>query len=306
MKRFASLKLISSMTIFGTIGLAVRWLPLSRGMTASLRGFIGCAVILLFMLAVRKRPDVKAIKRNLFPLLLSGAFIGVNWIMLFEAYSFTTVATATLCYYVAPAFVILASPTVLGEKISLKKGICVLGALLGMFFVSGLVGGDLPASYELLGVALALGAALFYAAITLVNKKMTDISSYDTAVVQLFVAATIILPYSLIAEDNSGITVDFRLIILVLAIGAIHTGLAYVLYFSSVGELEAGSLAALSYIDPLVAIFVSLIILGEPMEWSGWVGALLILISTLISQTESLPWLSRLLQKGYASKKSIK
>ena len=105
--------LISSMFIYGTIGVFRRYIPLSSGTLALLRGVIGSVVL--------PRADKKAIAL----LIISGGLIGFNWIFLFESYNHTTVATATLCYYLEPSIVMLVSPLFFREKLTVKKLVCV-------------------------------------------------------------------------------------------------------------------------------------------------------------------------------------
>ena len=138
-KTSAQFQIITAMVIFGTIGLFVRQISLPSSVIAVVRGLVGAALLLLAAVAGKKRPNLAAIRTNLGKLLLSGVLIGFNWILLFEAYRFTTVATATLCYYLAPVFITLASPLVLKERLTAKKALCVLAALLGMVPVSGVL-----------------------------------------------------------------------------------------------------------------------------------------------------------------------
>lgn len=276
-------KLIGSMLIFGTIGIAVRNVAFPSAFIAMVRGFLGAAVMLLTIFARKKRPDLKAIKDNLWLLVISGAFIGANWILLFESYRYTTVATATLCYYMAPVFVAVASPLVLKARVSPLKWGCVILALLGMALVSepwSMGVGDRGS----VGIILALGAALLYASVTLLNKKMRDISSYDMTVVQLFSAAVVILPYSLIVDDVSYDMFNLTSLLLLLIIGVVHTGIAYTLFFGSVKALPADTVALFGYIDPIVAVLLSALFLREPMTWCGIAGAVLIVASTLASE----------------------
>jgi len=98
----AYLKNILSMFIFGTIGIFRRYLPLPSSLVAMVRGAIGMAFLLAVMALIRRKLDVAAIRKNFLRLCLSGACLGINWILLFEAYNYTSVATATLCYYLAP------------------------------------------------------------------------------------------------------------------------------------------------------------------------------------------------------------
>lgn len=282
-RAFDMTKLVGSMLIFGTVGIVVRNVALPSAFVAMARGFLGAIVLLLVIFAGKGRPDMKAIKNNALLLLTSGAFIGINWILLFESYRFTTVATATLCYYMAPVFVIVASPFVLKARVSPLKWVCVVLALVGMAFVSepwSMGVGDKGA----LGILLALGAAFFYACVTLLNKKMKGISSYDTTVVQLLSAATVIVPYVLVVDDITAQMFDAVSVVLLIVLGVVHTGIAYTMFFGSVKALPADTVALFSYIDPIVAVLLSALILGEPMTVYGIVGAVLIVTSTLISE----------------------
>lgn len=281
----AKLSLILSMFIFGTIGIFRKYVPLSSGLLAISRGYIG-ALFLIFLIVVIKKNKIsfKAIKNNLFLLCLSGVFIGINWILLFESYQYTSVATATLCYYMAPVFVIIASPFLFKEKITLKKVICVIVALVGMVLVSGIIETGFTGIGELKGILLGLGAAAFYASVIVLNKKIENVPIYDKTTVQLASAATVLVPYSIFVEDNSSVEITPIVIIMLLVVGVVHTGFTYALYFGTIEKLNTQTVALFSYIDPIVAIILSAVILSEKMSIFGAIGAVLILGSTMISE----------------------
>ncbi|MBQ7085278.1 MAG: EamA family transporter [Anaerotignum sp.] len=282
----AKLELIASMFIFGTIGIFVRHIPLPSSMIALVRGFVGAFFVLLFVYLKKSKLDKTAIKKNFVMLALSGAFIGINWILLFESYNYTTVATATLCYYMQPIFVILASPILLKEKLTAKKVVCVAVALIGMVFVSGVLQTGIPALSEAKGILYGLGAACFYATVVLMNKKITDISAYDKTIMQLGMGAIVLSPYVMLTQDFGAATVSMTpsLWALLLFVGLVHTGVAYALYFDSMKDLKAQTLAIFSYIDPIVAIILSALLLKESMGLYGVIGAVLVLGSTFISE----------------------
>ena len=282
----AKLELIASMFIFGTIGIFVRHIPLPSSMIALVRGFVGAFFVLLFVYLKKSKLDKTAIKKNFVMLALSGAFIGINWILLFESYNYTTVATATLCYYMQPIFVILASPILLKEKLTVKKVVCVAVALIGMVFVSGVLQTGIPALSEAKGILYGLGAACFYATVVLMNKKITDISAYDKTIMQLGMGAIVLSPYVMLTQDFGAATVSMTpsLWLLLLFVGLVHTGVAYALYFDSMKDLKAQTLAIFSYIDPIVAIILSALLLKESMGLYGVIGAVLVLGSTFISE----------------------
>ena len=282
----ATFKLTLSMVIFGTIGVFRRYIPLPSSLVAMTRGLIGMLFLLLVMLLRRGGMNRTAVRRKLGLLCLSGAAIGVNWILLFEAYNYTSVATATLCYYLAPMFVILASPLVVGERLTAKKLICVLAALLGMVFVSGVLetGGG---SSDLKGVLLGLGAAVLYASVVLMNKQLGDVPAYDRTIVQLGSSAAVLLPYVLLTEDMGALTFTPGTIGLLLVVGIVHTGIAYALYFGSLMQLKAQTAAILSYIDPVVAVLLSALVLREHMSLLSGLGAILVLGAAVVSEMPS-------------------
>lgn len=281
------LKALSAMVLFGTIGLFVRYINLPSSVIAFVRGLVGMLFLLAVVLVGGNRISRTAIKKNLLWLLLSGSCLGLNWILLFEAYRFTTVATATLCYYLAPIIVIVLSPFLLKERLTKRKAFCTLVALIGMVLVSGVVENGLPAPAEARGIFFGIGAAVLYAGIMLLNKRLKDISAYDKTVVQLGVSALILLPYCLFTVELSELSLSPLVLVLLLLVGIVHTGVTYLLYFGSMGHLNAQTVAIISYVDPIVAVLISIFILGEGMRLSGVLGAVLVLGAAFISETVS-------------------
>lgn len=281
----ARFTMILAMLIFGTIGIARRYIPLPSSILALVRGTIGSIFLLIVVFCSGKKVSLKAIKANLVLLVVSGAFIGANWILLFEAYRYTSVATATLCYYLAPVFVILTAPLILKEKMTVRKLICAAIALMGMVFVSGVIGTGLNLS-EMKGILFGIGAAILYACVVLMNQKIKNIGAYDKTIMQLGTAAITLLPYTLLTEDFSGIVLTKETVMLVLVVGILHTGIAYALYFGSMSSLSAQTVALFSYIDPVMAILLSALVLREPMGITGALGAVMILGSTLVSEIQ--------------------
>ena len=245
----AKANLIFAVAAFGTIGIFVRGIGLPSSVIALVRGAVGAAFLLL-LARLRHTPiDRGLLRRRLGLLMLSSAMMSFNWITLFESYRYTTVATATLCYYMAPIFVTLASPVLLKERLTLRKLLCVGMALCGMVFVSGVPQSGMPAPAEMRGILLALCSAALYAGVILINKCLSEVPAYDRTLFQLAAAAVVMVPYILLTEEVSALTV-----------------------------------ALFSYIDPIVAVLLSALLLKEPLGWSGMLGAALVLGSTLLSE----------------------
>ena len=283
MKEKGKINFIIAMLIFSSIGIFIRSIPYPSSFIAFTRGVVGFAVILLFMLFKKQKSDRKAIKENFILLAVSGVFIGINWVALFESYRYTTVATATLCYYMAPMFVIMASPVLLGERLTLKKVISIITAISGMALVSGVFEAD-KGDIQLKGIIYGLVAAAFYASVMIINKKMTDIPAYDKTYIQLIFAAAVVAVYNIFTVDVTSLSTDMTHIALLLFVGVFHTGFAYTLYFGAMKSMKAQSIAILSYIDPVFALILSALILKESMSVFGIIGAVLVLGSAFVCE----------------------
>lgn len=282
----ARLRFSLAMLIFGTIGIFVRYIPLPSAAIALARGVIGTLFLAGAAFLSRRRFDWPALRRNL-PLLAGcGAAIGLNWIFLFEAYRYTTVAVATLCYYMAPVFVLLLSPLVLGERLSVRKLVCIAAALAGMVLISGVGSGSGAGPGSAAGIGLGLAAAVLYAGVMLANKFVRGVSGYEATVLQLGFAAAVLAPYTLAVQRPSLAGLTLAGAALLAVVGIVHTGIAYWLYFGSLPQLSAQTAALYSYIDPAFAIVLSALLLREPLGAAGAAGAVLILGSTLAAGRE--------------------
>jgi len=283
-ERQGIMKLTVSMLLFGTIGAFVKQIPLQSSVIALVRAVVGMMFLVAVIMLKRTHISFSAVKKNLLRLCVSGVCLGFNWILLFESYRYTSVAVSTLCYYMAPIIVILVSPFILKEAITAKKLLCVIAALGGMVCISGVLQSELPKTGELQGILFGVAAAVLYAAIILCNKQLKEIGAYEKTVVQLGISAIVMLPYCFATYVPAEADLTFKSILLLLTIGVVHTGVTYYLYFGSMEHLSGQSVAVISYIDPLVAVLVSVMVLNEPFKLADSLGALLILGAALISE----------------------
>ena len=284
--RRSVLMFVSSMLIFGTIGIFRKFIPLSSAFLAFSRGMLGGVFLLGFMALKRLSLRGKLSLRTGLWLVLTGLLIGINWILLFEAYNHTTVAVATLCYYMQPTIVVLLSPLIFHERLTLRKGLCALAAVAGMVLVSGVTDG--AGAGDLQGVLMGLGAAVFYATVVILNKKLPGVDPYPKTTIQLLSAGAVMIPYLLLTGGFTTEGFTPTAVLLLLGVGIVHTGIAYVMYFGSMDGLRAQSVALLSYIDPVSALLFSALLLHEPLSLSGLLGAVMIIGSAVISEAAPL------------------
>ena len=276
------IKYIFAVVIYGTIGMFLRQVSVPSEIVVLCRGTIGSVFIWLYRRSRHRSVDRQAVRTNLPWLLLSGVSLGLNWVFLFGAYLHTTVAIASLCNYMAPIIVIVIAPVVLREKPDVRKIPCVVVAFIGIILVSGFWEGN---AGEVSGVLMGIAAAACFVVIVICNRKMRGINAYDKAIVQLAVSALTVLPYVLIRNRGAEPDWNARSVAIVLLLGLVHTGVAYCLYFSGMATLPVQTVAVLGYLEPVVSVLCSAVILQEKMSLWGWIGAVLILGAAVISET---------------------
>ena len=269
------------MLAFGTIGLFVNNIGFPSSFISFTRALIGSLFIGIFMVVSGHGFAGSAIIKNLKLLIPSGIAMAFNWICLFEAYRYTGVAVATLCYYMAPVIVVIMSPVILKERLTAIKCTSVLVAVIGAVLISGVVTG---ATKSVKGIMLGLTAAALYSTVIIINKFVKELSPVETTFVQLLVAAVTMIPYVLLTEDVTSFVFDSKSVIFTLIIGIFHTGIVYMIYFSSVQKIPAQTTAVFSYIDPVTAIILSAVVLGERLDAVQLVGTVLILAATLFNE----------------------
>ena len=285
MKKLADsrLMLVVSMTIFGTIGLFRRSINVSSGELALYRAVLAAIFIGVFLLITKSRINFGSIKKQLPILLLSGTAMAFNWILLFEAYNYTTVSVATLSYYFAPVLVTVLCPILFKEKMTLKNVICFVMSTLGIVMITGIGSLD-TGSDHFKGILFGLGAASLYATVILLNKFIKGVDGIHRTFIQFIAAIVVLVPYVLLTDGISLQNLDTKGIVLLLIVGIVHTGITYCMYFTSLKDLPGQKAAILSYIDPLVAVLCSVVILGEEMTVPQIIGGVFILGFTLINE----------------------
>ena len=274
------LRYLAAMLIFGTIGLFVRSIELPSTVIVLCRGFIGSAFLFAAGALLGRKVNWTSVRANFARLASSGVLLGLNWVLLFEAYKSATIAAATLIYYLAPIFVMALSVVFLGERLTALKCLCAAAALFGMSLVAGFWSPNAAANSTMVGLLQALGAAGFYAALILNNKfigRTVPVDPLDSALVQLFMAALVLVPYVTAVVDFSTIRPDALSLGLTLVVAVLHTAVAYWLFFSAIPKLEAARIAVFAYVDPATAILLSILLLKEPFTLASVGGALLIL-----------------------------
>ena len=269
------------MFIFGTLAPFVRNINVSSGELALYRAILASLLVGGFLAVTRQKLPIKSIKKEITLLFISGIAMGVNWIFLFEAYNYTTVSVATLSYYFAPVIVMVVCPLLFKEKLSAKQIFCFAMSTVGLVLITGFTGGG---KKDLLGIAFGLTAAMFYAVVMLLNKFIKGVTGLHRTFVQFLAAIVTLIPYVICTSGFNLGGLNKIGVMSLLVVGLVHTGITYCMYFSALKDLSGQKVAILSYIDPLVAVLVSVTVLSESITPLQIIGGLLILGFTLISE----------------------
>lgn len=279
------IQFILSMIIFGTIGLVVRHIGLSSSESALLSSTIGCLFLAGIFMATKKSFSWDMIKVNAILLLLSGVALGGNWIFLYASYQYTTVTNATLAYYFAPVIVMACSSILLHEKLSIKRRACICIALIGLVMIVGNGMSNLE-YHDFIGIVLGLIAAVFYASLMLIGKFICNIDKLELTIIQLGITAILLFLFVFLTKGISFFSISASSVPFIVILGIVNTGIGFWLFFCGMEKLSGQSMAMLSYVDPIVAIAISAIILQEQMSNIQIVGGILLLGSTFISEVK--------------------
>lgn len=275
---------------FGTIGIVTHFIPLSSPAIVFYRAILGALFIIASTYIKGHFVDINSIITNFKVLIFTGFFMGLNWVLQFEAFKVSSVAIGTVCYNTMPIFLVIIASIVFKEKITIKSVICIFVAMIGIVLVSNVIYTGIN-SNEVLGCAYGILGAIFYALILISNRYLSSIETKDKIIFQFIFSAFIMFIYVLFILKGSLVfdsSIDTKKaiigIICIILLGLFHTGFCYVHYFDTVSRLKAETVAILTYIDPVVALLLSAFVLNERMTILQWFGAVLILASTLANE----------------------
>uniref|UniRef100_UPI00390637C9 DMT family transporter n=1 Tax=Pseudomonas protegens TaxID=380021 RepID=UPI00390637C9 len=222
--RRGSLEMTAAMLISGTIG----WFVLVSGQpvldVVFWRCLFGAGALLLICGAFGFLRRNILTRRSLFLAVLSGVAIVGNWVLLFGSYSRASIAIGTAVYNVQPFILVALGALFLGEKITPQKLFWLCLSFAGMLAIVSAHGGEGETGNDyLLGIALALGAALLYAFAALLIKRLSGTPPHLIALIQVCTGVLLLAPWANLAEPPQQTTAWASL----LTLGIVHTGVMY-------------------------------------------------------------------------------
>ena len=275
------LKLTLVMLIWGSIGIFTRYIDLNPMVLAFFRA--ACAIPVLGVYIVIKKISLRIPIARIWPYVASGVLLGFGWAGLLFGYKNTDTSSAVIVYNMCPIYVMAAAPFILKERLTATRAAIILICFVGLYLV---VGARPLEGHELWGMLLAGGSGILYAAIVIINRKITHkLDGTVSAMIQITVAAIILLPFALSGRGLAQVAnLDARGLTMAVILGTVHTGVAYSLYFSVYMRLKSIDIVSYSYLEPVFCIILGIAFLGERLTPAQWAGGALILGATYIGE----------------------
>ncbi|ESQ88329.1 hypothetical protein ABAC460_16855 [Asticcacaulis sp. AC460] len=202
-----------------------------------------------------------------------GVAVVCNWLLLFESYSRASISVSTAVYNTQPFMLVALSTLFLGEKVTASKLGWMVAAFAGVLLIAQGKPGEAGSDY-LLGIALAASAAFLYAVVALVAKQLKGVPPHLIVLIQVVVGTMVFLPFA--RFDNP---MNPQAWTMVVSLGALHTGVMFVLFYGALQRLPTTLAGTLSFIYPVVAIIVDYLAFGHRLVWTQWLGAAVILLA---------------------------
>jgi drug/metabolite transporter (DMT)-like permease len=193
-----------------------------------------------------------------------GALVAVHWVTFYGAIKLSNASVAATCMAVAPIFMSVVEPLVTGRRFDARELLIAIAAVPGVMLV---VGGT-PAGMRI-GIAVGVLSALLVAFFGALNKRYVE-RGEPLAVTGLELAAgTAFL--SLIAAAFGGEMAslhlpDLRDTLLLLALSIVCTLIPFALSLVALRNLSAFSTQLAVSLEPVYAVVLAMILLGEQRE----------------------------------------
>lgn len=258
--------------LLGTIGLFLERAGAHPLTAVWFRSVFGLLALSGWMLATRRSGELRLAPRTLAAALAAGALMVASWALFFASLEHTGIAVATVVVHVQPFWVMALGALFLHERITLRQGLAAGVALLGLALASGLAASAQGAAHTgtLLGVALCLASSLCYAGVTLFARRAQGASPLVLAWWQCAVGTLALAWWPMLHGWPAAAAWGW-----LAALGVVHTGLAYVLWYAGVVRVSAGRLATLQFVYPATAVLVDALVFDRPLDALQWGGVLL-------------------------------
>lgn len=284
MNKTAFTKHVASLLLFGLNGIVASRIALNSYEIVFFRTFIASIFLLCVFLISKERFHFKENKKDALFVALSGVSMGASWMFLYEAYQQIGVSLATLIYYCGPVIVMVLSPIIFKERLTLPKILGFVIVLVGFFLINenaAIFGGNAW------GLFCGVMSAVTYFFMVTFNKKAKKIGGMENTVIQLVVSCFTVAIF-LIIKQGLIINVQPSSIVYILILGVINTGVGCYMYFSTISKLSVQTVAVCGYLELLSAVIFATVLLSERMTVIQIIGAVCIVGGAMLGELVTL------------------
>lgn len=275
--RSAVLQLLIAELLIGSVGVFVH----ESGQDAVTAVFYRCLFGGLFMLALgcargyfRGVFDDRAFLRGA---LVSGVLLVLNWVALFAGMERSSIGVATLVYHFFPFVMLILAVLVQGERTHPADLLWTLVGFLGVACSADpmrLWHTANPA--YLIGIAMTLLAALLCGASLMMSRSIGRERPFALVAIQCWIGVAMLAGFSSTGVFHVGMHWLW-----LVGLGIIHSGIVYVLFYTSYPRLQVVTIAVIAFVYPLVTLLLDYLIYGNRLVPVQWAGLALIVIGTL-------------------------
>lgn len=276
----AFIKYISALLLFGLNGIVASYITLNSYEIVFLRTLIGSALLVALFLLGKGKFHLKAYRKDTLFIVLSGIAMGASWMFLYEAYQQIGVSLSSLLYYCGPVIVMILSPLIFREKLTVPKLLGFITVLVGIFLVNG---NATDSNSNLWGLFCGGMSAVMYFFMVTLNKQSKNISGMENSVIQLVVSFLTVAVFTGIKQGFI-INVPSTAWTWILVLGIVNTGIGCYLYFSPLSKIPVQTVAVCGYLEPLSAVVFAAILLGEKMTIIQIIGAACIIGGAMVGE----------------------
>lgn len=280
MDKKAFIKYVCALLLFGLNGIVASQISMTSYEIVFLRTLIGSILLAILFLLAKGKFTIKKYPRDSAFIIFSGIAMGTSWMFLYEAYQQIGVSLSSLLYYCGPVIVMILSPLIFKERLTVPKISGFLIVLIGIFLVNGktvISGGN---SWGLFCGGMS---ALMYFFMVTLNKQSKKITGMENSVIQLtvsFLTVAVFVGF----KQHFALSVPIEDWKWILILGLVNTGLGCYLYFSPLSKLPVQTVAVCGYLEPLSAVVFASLILGESMSFYQIIGAICIIGGAMIGE----------------------
>lgn len=243
------------------------------------RYFISASVLLIILRKTKMKQIEKKDYKYIILIGVAGYFLSVGAQLV--GIKLSNASVASLVNSMNPIAITFFAAIILKEKLTIKKIICVIFAVAGVYIIIG----GVKTSGQILGIIFSVSSVILWSIASVAVRKITQ--KYPSLLITTYgmiVAVLCTMPistYELLTTPK--VSFNWIVILSLLYMGLVCTALAYVLWNKSLSMLEAGTCSLFYPVQPMVSVLFGFIFLGEMINVNFIFGAILIVGGVLIN-----------------------